>query len=230
MPLASKAAVGLTRADLGVPASATAVSLSVLVAGGSAGGGVRVYGADDPLPASSSASPYTSKNRTAATSTVVRLGAGTDVTPVVLVQNGSGTRTVQVVVTGYYSPATVSGGATYRTLKPITSVDSAARVGLTAALRAGVRRNVTVGGMLGVPAGASALVAQARIGASARTELAVWSSGSPPSSRLLAGEAGRTTTSSVLAPLSSTGRVSLLSDAGTTSLRLVVVGAWQPVT
>ena len=90
---------------------------------------MRVYGADDPLPSSASASPYVSKSRTAATSTVVRLGAGTGVTPVVLVQNGSGTRTVQVVVTGYYAPAAVSGGSTYRTLKPITSVDASSGSG-----------------------------------------------------------------------------------------------------
>ncbi len=229
VPLAGNAEVGLTRADLGVPASATAVSLSVLVAAGSAGGGVRVYGADDPLPSSLSASPYAAKSRTAAASTVVRLGAGADVTPVVLVQNGSGTRTVQVVVTGYYSPATVSGGSTYQALKPVSSVNSAARVGLTSPLLAGVRRNVTLGGRLGVPAGASALVAQARIAASARTQLAVWSSGALPSSRALAGEAGRTTTTSVLTPLSSTGRASLLSDVGSTQLALIVVGAWLPV-
>ena len=220
--------MGLTRADLGVPASATAVSLSVVVAGGSAGGGVRVYGADDALPPSLSTSPYATTGRTAAASTVVRVGAGTGVTPVVLVQNGAGTRNVQVVVTGYYSPATVSGGSTYRTLKPATSVDTAAHVGLTSPLLAGVRRNVTLGGRLGVPAGASALVAQARVAASARTELAVWSSGSSTASRLLAGEAGRTTTTSMLAQLSSTGRTILLSDAGSTQLRLVVVGAWLP--
>ena len=83
VPLASTASVGLTRADLGVPASATAVSLGVVVAGGSAGGGVRVYGADDALPPSLSTSPYACTGRTAAASTVVRVGAGTGVTPVV---------------------------------------------------------------------------------------------------------------------------------------------------
>ena len=108
-------------------------------------------------------------------------------------------------------------------------MDTAARVGLTSPLLAGVRRNVNLGGRLGVPAGASALVAQARVASSARTELAVWSSGSTPGGRLLAGEAGRTTTTSMLAQLSSTGRTILLSDAGSTQLRLVVVGAWLPV-
>ena len=84
-------------------------------------------------------------------------------------------------------------------------------------------------GRLGVPAGASAVVAQVRVAATLRTQLAVWSSGSIPTSRLLAGEASRTTTGSLLAQLTSTGRTTLLSDAGSTQLRLVVVGAWQPV-
>src|SRR4051794_3989572 len=228
VPLASTATVGLTRAALGVPSTATAVSLAVVVTNGSRSGGVRVHGAGDALPPSLSTSPYASTGRTAAASTVVRLGAGTGSSPVAYVQNGAGTRSVQVVVTGYYSPAAVSGGSTYRTLKPITSVDSATHVGLSSPLAAGVSRNVTVGGRLGVPAGAAALVAQVRVAASARTELAVWPSGSVPAGRLVAGELGRTTTTSVLAQLSSTGRTILLSDAGSTQVRVVVVGAWLP--
>ena len=62
-PLASTAAVGLTRAQLGVPASATAVSLGVVVADGSTSGGVRVYGAGDALPPSLDTSPYASTGR-----------------------------------------------------------------------------------------------------------------------------------------------------------------------
>jgi hypothetical protein len=228
-PLASAAEVGLTRADLGVPASATAVSLGLVVTDGSTGGGVRVYGADDALPPSLGTSPYASTGRTAASSTVVRLGAGTGTTPVVLVRNGSGTRNVQVVATGYYAPAAVSGGSVYRTLKPVTSLDTATHVGLTSPLLAGVRRNVTLGGRLGVPAGASALVGQVRVAATARTEIALWSSGSTPNARLLAGEAGRTTTTALLAQLSSTGRTILVSDAGSARLRMVVVGAWLPL-
>jgi hypothetical protein len=224
--LASMSTVGLTRADLGgVPNSASAVSVAVTVSAGTLGGGVRVFGADDPAPPVRAAAPTTGAGRTATTPTVVRLGRGTGSTPVVFVRNDTGSREVQVVVTGWYAPTSVAGGAVYQTLPPTVLVNSPAKVGLASPLEAGVARSVLLTGH-GVPAHAVAVVAQVRLTSDARTHVAVWASGPRPAGGVLADESRRTTTTALCTGLNSTGHALLASDAGATNVRLVAVGAW----
>ena len=216
--------VGLTRAELGVPDSATAVALSVTVSDGSVGGGVVVYGPADAVPSASSAAPTAGAGRSAAAATVVRLGQGTGPASVAMLKTGSGTRHVQVVVTGWYAPASVAGGALYRTFKPATLVDSAKQSGLASPLLGGVMQSVTLTGH-GVPSASVAVVTEARVHSDSRTLLVAWPSGALPPARLLADEKGRTTTTQLTAQLSG-GKAKFASDEGTTDLRLVAVGAW----
>jgi hypothetical protein len=222
----AKTTVGLTRAELGVPANATAVAVSVTVSQGSVGGGVVVYGAADPVPPAASAAPSTGAGRTAAAATVVRLGKGTGSEPVLLLKSGSGSRHVQAVVTGWYAPASVAGGALFRTFRPATLVDSATGTGLTGPLPSGVVRSVQLTGH-GVPTDAVAVVAEARVHSDARTLLVAWPSGTQPGAWLLADEKGRTTATEITARLSG-GKAKLSSQNGTTAIRLVALGAWVP--
>jgi hypothetical protein len=222
--LVSSASVGLTRSALGVPATATAVSLAVTVSGGSVGGGVRVFGAADPAPPVRAAAPTAGAGRTEAGVSVVRLGPGTSTMPVVLLRNGTGTRAVQVVVTGWYAPSSVAGGSLYQVVRPATILDTTKH---GAALLPGVTSTLQLTGH-GVPTNAVAVVVEARLSAAARTLAAVWPTGAKPVARVLADESGRTSTTQLLAPLDSLGRSLVAADAGPTDLRLVAVGAWVP--
>ncbi|HTY70811.1 MAG TPA: hypothetical protein VMI11_00135 [Actinomycetes bacterium] len=217
----------LSRAQLGVPADASAVALSVAVSGGSVAGGVRVYGAHDPLPAAAMAAPTATTGRTATAADVVALGPGLPDDPAVLVRSASGTRAVQVVLTGWYAPASVAGGALFTAVKPATLVNSASGVGLKAALAAGRSATLRLIGH-GVPSAAVAVVAQARLASSARTQAVVWPAGTEPDAWVLAAEAKRVTTTQLTTALSSAGAARMAADAGATAVRLVAVGAWVP--
>jgi hypothetical protein len=220
----AKTTVGLTRAQLGIPVSATAVALSTTVSQGSVGGGVLVYGSGDPVPPAGSAAPSTGAGRTAAAATVVRLGKGPSSEPVLSIKSGSGSRHVQVVVTGWYAPAKVAGGALYRTFRPAAVVDSSTGTGLAGPLASGVVKSVLLTGH-GVPADAVAVVTEARLRSSSRTLLVAWASGTQPTAWLLANEKGRTTATQLTTRLSA-GKAKLAAENGTTDVRLVALGAW----
>ena len=209
----------------GVPAAATAVALNVTVTPvpTTPSGSVASYLSVFPTGGSQ---PFVSNlnwvaNETVANSVIVPIGTGGSVT----FYNHTGTVEVIADLEGYFAPeAGGLGSGAYVPLAP-TRID--AGTALTATSAATETATVQVSGNGGVPAGASAAMLNVTV---TNTDASSWLGvypGAVPATNPTSLEnwtAGGTVANRILAPLSSTGTVTIFNNSGKATVIVDVSG------
>ncbi len=209
----------------GVPADADAVVLNVTVTGATAGSFVSVFPAGAATPTVSDLN-FTS-GETIANQVTVKLGAGGQVS----VLNFAGNVDILADVTGYYD---TSSGDGFTSLTPARILDSRPGTGNTGGFNSpwgpGVSRDVSVGGLGGVPADADAVVLNVTVtGPTAGSFLSIWPQGSTrPTVSSLNFTAGETIPNAVTVKLNAAnGKISVYNLTGNVDVIIDVAGYFQ---
>ena len=196
-----------------VPATAGAGVLNLTVVSPWAAGHVTVFPAGSSRPGTSSLSWGTGDSRSNLVTS--RLGSKGAVS----IYNAAGFIHLLADLQGYYAPASLGSGAGH--FSPLAP----ARI-YTGSISRGATVTVQVGGRGGVPAaGAGVVVLNATVSSSAAGGLIFFpAGGSRPGPASLTWPGGQTTAGRVIVPLGSSGRVSVYSRSGPTTLKLDVNG------
>jgi hypothetical protein len=217
----------VTTAD-GVPADATAVALNVTSAATDGGvvttpGYVSVYptGGTQPLVSNLNFTV----GETVPNSVIVPIGTGGDVT----FYNHTGTTDVVVDLEGYFAPESgASAAGAYVPLTPARIADTRTASTYPDAghtLAAGGSLAIQVTGAGGVPAGASGAILNVTVtNTTAASFLTVYPGGTMPTASNLNWAAGGVVANRVLAPLSSTGSVTVYNHTGSADVVVDVNG------
>nr|WP_297423517.1 peroxidase family protein [uncultured Actinotalea sp.] len=211
------------RGVAGVPADAESVLLNVTVTGVDAPGNLRVFPGGSEVPGTSTVNYAPGMDK--ANATMVALsGEGT----VSFWSDSSDEVHVVLDVVGWTTP-----GSSYRGLAPERLVDSRDGTGIAEGRLQGRQPyTVQVGGLHGVPAGASAVVVNVTaIGPTAEGNLRVYpdadgsGSSTPPNASTVNYIPGRDIANLAIVDLPENGRITMWSDtAGTVDLAVDVVG------
>jgi hypothetical protein len=215
-----------------VPSDATAVSLNVTVTGTTDSGYLSLYPAGGSQPLVSNLN--WTKGETVPNAVIVPVGTGGAIT----IYNHTGSTQVIVDLEGYFAPE--SGGATtgaYVPLTPARITDTRTGSGYPNAgstLTAGGTLNVQVSGAGGVPAAANISGAILNItvtDTTAASYLTAFPTGTTmPTASNLNWTAGETVANRVLAPVSSTGQVTLYNYVGSADVIVDVDGYYSSST
>ncbi|MHB8325614.1 MAG: beta strand repeat-containing protein [Candidatus Dormibacteria bacterium] len=213
----------VTAAD-GVPSNATAVALNVTVTNTTDASYLAAY-------PTGGTKPYVSNlnwvmGETVPNSVIVPVGTGGSVT----FYNHTGSADVVVDLEGYFAPE--SGGSTagaYVPLTPARIADTRTASGYPNAgstLAAGGSVNIQVAGAGGVPAGATGAILNVTVtNTTAASYAEVYPTGATqPTASNLNWTAGETVANRVLAPLSSTGMVTVYNHTGSADVVVDVSG------
>jgi hypothetical protein len=222
--LAAHQSLSLQVAGIGeVPADATAVALNVTATDTSAPSFLTVYPTGETLPSSSNLN--WSPGDTVANLAIVPVGSGGDLT----FYNAHGRVDVVVDLQGYFA-ATGSAGGDYVSLTPQRIADTRTGSGAPNAgqtLGAGSTLDIQVGGAGGVPSvGVSAAVLNVTVtDTTASSFLSVFPEGqSNPGTSSENWAAGATVANRVVAPLSSSGQISVYNAFGQADVIVDVSG------
>ncbi len=213
----------VTSAD-GVPSTATAVALNVTVTGTTDASYLSVY-------PTGGTKPYVSNlnwtmGETVPNSVIVPVGTSGDVS----FYNHTGSANVVVDLEGYFAPeAAGSTAGAYVPLTPTRIADTRTGSGYPNAgstLAAGGSVNVQVTGVGGVPAGATGAILNVTVTNTTDASYAeVYPTGATqPTASNLNWTAGETVANRVLAPLSSTGMVTIYNHTGSADVVVDVSG------
>ena len=206
------------REGSGVPAHATAVSLTLTAVAPTAPTHLTVWPRGAALPRASVLNA--GAGETVAVSTVARVGADGRVR----IRNESGRLDVVVDLTGWFAP---DASGVWRATSPRRAVDSRVGHGTPAALPGGDRTvvvDLSAGGA--VPADAVAAVINLTVDRpSADTHLVAWAAGQPrPPTSVLNVAAGDTRAAAAVVPLGPGATLALANHAGTAPIIVDVVG------
>jgi hypothetical protein len=207
----------------GVPTTAAAVALNVTVTDTTAASYLAVYPAGGAQPVVSNLNWV--RGETVPNSVIVPIGTGGQVT----IYNHTGSTDVVVDLEGYFAPESgASTAGAYVPLTPARITDTRAGSGDPNAgdtLGAGSSLNVQVTGEGGVPAGATGAILNVTVtdtmGASFLT---VYPGGTMPTASNLNWTAGEIVANRVLAPLSSTGSITVYNHTGSADVVVDVDG------
>jgi Fibronectin type III domain len=211
----------------GVPANATAVVLNVTVADTTGGSYLTLWPKGQTKPTASSLN-WTS-GEVIPNAVTVKLGASGAIS----VFNLAGNADVIIDVAGYYD--SVSGGDGFTSLTPVRVLDSRAgfQVGpYNTPWSAGTSRNVTVGGVDGVPADADAVVLNVTAAdTTASSYLTLWPAGATkPTASSVNWTAGEVIPNAVTVKLGASGAISVFNLSGNADVIIDVAGYYQHAT
>jgi hypothetical protein len=204
----------------GVPVGADAVVLNVTVADTTGPSYLTIWPAGEARPTVSSLN--WSPGVTIANAVTVKVGAGGKVS----VFNGYGAADVVIDVAGYYQAGT---GKAFHPIDPARVLDSrpATQVNVYATpWTGGTSRDISVGGLVGVPSIADAVVLNATVtGTSASSYLTIWPAGqSRPITSSLNWPAGVTIPNSVTVRVGTAGKISIFNGYGSADVIADVAG------
>jgi hypothetical protein len=204
----------------GVPVDADAVVLNVTVADTTGPSYLTIWPAGEARPTVSSLN--WSPGVTIANAVTVKVGAGGKVS----VFNGYGAADVVIDVAGYYQAGT---GKAFHPIDPARVLDSrpATQVNVYATpWTGGTSRDISVGGLVGVPSIADAVVLNATVtGTSASSYLTIWPAGqSRPITSSLNWPAGVTIPNSVTVRVGTAGKISVFNGYGSADVIADVAG------
>ncbi len=208
----------------GVPADATAVVLNVTVADTTGSSFLTVWPKGQTKPTASSLN-WTA-GEVIPNAVTVELGTSGDVS----VFNPGGNVDVIIDVAGYYDSVTSGDGFT--SLTPARVLDSrpATQVGpYNSPWGPGTTRNVTVGGAVGVPSDADAVVLNVTVADTTGSSfLTVWPAGQArPTASSLNWTAGEVIPNAVTVELGASGAISVFNPGGNVDVIIDVAGYYQ---
>jgi hypothetical protein len=206
----------------GIPDTADAVIMNVTVTGGSANSFLTAYPSGSGVPVASNVN--FAAGQTIPNLVTVKLGPDGKVA----FANAIGSVHVIADVVGFYDP---TAGDVFRSLAPARVLDSrTATGGWSGPLAAGTPRNLKAIGVGGVPASASAVVANTTVtGGTANSFITVYPAGSPlPTASNVNFAAGETIPNLVAVKVGSLGNVSFANNTGATHVIFDVVGFFSP--
>jgi len=222
---ATPQSVTVAGAGTGVPAGATAVVANVTAVDPSAASHLDVWPAGDPHPNASNLN-FTA-GQTVPNLVVVKVGAGGQVS----LQNQNGSVDVIVDVVGYYrvDPAAAGFVAVDPTRIADTRADPAYHVGPLSRFDELSHDLVVTGGAVGVPADATAVVANVTaVDPTRPSHLDVWPAGAArPNASNLNFVAGETVPNLVVVKIGSGGSISLQNQVGSVDVIVDVVGYFR---
>ncbi|NNM96238.1 MAG: hypothetical protein HKL89_01330 [Candidatus Dormibacteraeota bacterium] len=224
-PLGPGASLAVQVAGVGgVPATGvSAALLNVTVSNPAAAGYLTVFPTGLARPTASNLNWV--KGQTLANRVVVPLGSGGQIS----LYNQSGTTNVVVDVDGYFSSGTVSSNtlSLFSALSPVRVLDTRQT---NSPLGAAASVTVQMGGVAGIAASASAVVANVTAtDTTADSYLTVYPGGPPPLASDLNWSAGETVPNLTVAGLSASGTLSIYNHAGSVAVVVDVFGYFSPV-
>jgi hypothetical protein len=207
----------------GVPAGAAAAVLNVTVTNPTAASYLTVWPSGETRPTVSNLN--FASGQTVANRVTVKLSASGQVD----IYNSEGSTDVLVDVGGYFtgSGATPAGGRYFGLAAPVRILDTRDQA---RPLGAGEARPQQISGLAGIPAGATAVVANVTVtNPSAPSYLTVYPADAarPLASDLNFG-AGRTVPNLVVVKLSAGGAIMIFNSEGSTDAIVDVIGYYQP--
>jgi len=212
-----------------VPASASAVVVNVTVTGSSANSFLTVW--PDGVAQPNASAINFAVGQTIPNLVTVKVGAGGRVA----FATNQGSTDVVVDLLGYFDDGTGAGDG-WSGIDPVRALDSRTPTGgWNAKLLAGVPRELTVrpsGGLAGVPAEASAVVANVTVtNGSANSFVTVWPAGqAKPTASSVNFAAGETTANAVIVAVGVNGRIAFANAVGATDVVVDIVGYFTPAT
>lgn len=216
----------------GIPATATAVMLDLAVTGGTAASFVQAV--PHGSPAGTTGSVLFAAGQTTSNLVTVRLSPG----GLVDLYNQLGSVDVVADAVGWYddgrlpaaSPA--GGGAWLHPTAPVRVLDSRGEVGgwAGAPLQEGETRDLTVAGVAGIPATATAVVANVTVtDPTSASYLRVWPAGEDqPDTATLLFAPGQTVATAAVLPVGAGGAVSFFNQLGDAHVVVDVTGWYDP--
>ncbi|MHB8313648.1 MAG: hypothetical protein ACYDD0_10175, partial [Candidatus Dormibacteria bacterium] len=224
-PLGPGASLAVQVAGVGgVPATGvSAALLNVTVSNPAAAGYLTVFPTGLARPTASNLNWI--KGQTLANRVVVPVGSGGQIS----LYNQSGTTNVVVDVDGYFSSGSVSSSnlSLFSALSPVRVLDTRQT---NSPLGAAASVTVQMGGVAGIAASASAVVANVTAtDTTAASYLTVYPGGPPPLASDLNWSAGETVPNLTVAGLSASGTLAIYNHAGSVAVVVDVFGYFSPV-
>lgn len=224
-PLGPGASLAVQVAGVGgVPATGvSAAVLNITVTNPTAAGYLTVFPTGLARPTASNLNWTT--GQTLANRVVVPVGSGGQIS----LYNQTGTTDVVVDVDGYFSSGSVNSSSLslFSALSPVRVLDTRQT---NSPLSAAASVNVQMGGIAGIAAGASAVVANVTAtDTTANSYLTVYPGGAPPVASDLNWSVGATVPNLTVAVLSGSGMLAIYNHAGSVAVVVDVFGYFSPV-